>query len=364
MNYRKRNKNTVKYQDRPCLREMQGGCSALFWQAADGSHLWGRNFDLNRIAGDSGVTYLPEGTVFYTEGTEVEKNLDPDSRAEARYAALGMGSLAMQSTPVLYEGINEKGLAGGQLYYRELASFPQAAREGTLALQPAFAVTYLLTQCKNTEEVVRCLEERVTLVAMPILGNVPSVHWMFSDRSGESVVIEPDADGLHIYRNSMGILTNSPDYPWHCRNLLNYAGIRSREYGERTVNGLPLCPCFSGSGAQGLPGDFSSTSRFIRLAFLKEFGVPGKDEEEGAAFTFRLLQNVAFPLGMVKVGNTGEETGYDAAEGEYDYTIYTAVMCPESLKYRWTSYRRMEAECIDMNNLSGITEVRQIRTFC
>src|SRR5699024_12677394 len=58
---------------------------------------------------------------------------------------------------------------------------------------------------------------------------------------------------------------------------------------------LPIS-CFSGSGAQGMPGDWSSVSRFVRLAFLKKYGVKGKKEEQGIAYMFRLLQSVSFPL--------------------------------------------------------------------
>ena len=45
---------------------------------------------------------------------------------------------------------------------------------------------------------------------------------------------------------------------------------------------------FSGSGAAGLPGDWSSPARFVRLAFLKQYAVPGAEEGEGVARLFRL----------------------------------------------------------------------------
>lgn len=195
------------------MRELNAGCSALVWETEDGKHLWGRNFDFNRIAQSSQVTYPPKGLSFYSNGTQIENNLDEACRLDVKYATLGMGALVLQSTPTLYEGINETGLMGGQLCYREFASCPEQAQEGTLPLQPAFAVTYLLAQCKSVEEVVEHLRHRVTLVNTPIFGNVPTVHWMFSDPTGEAVIIEPDKDGLHIYRNSMGVLTNSPSYP-------------------------------------------------------------------------------------------------------------------------------------------------------
>ena len=243
---------------RALLGDLSAGCSAVAWETADGGHLWGRNFDFNRIAADSKVTFVPRGQVFYACGTELEGNLEPSTRCTAAYAAVGIGSLVLRSTPALYEGLNEKGLMGGQLYYRTFAHFAPEARPGTLPLQPPFLVTWCLATCASVEEVARALEERVSLVAIPMLGTVPPIHWMFSDRTGESIVVESDRDGLHIYRNTVGVMTNSPGYPWHRTNLLNYPQLRPLDYGELAWGGERLEPCFSGSGAAGLPGDWSS----------------------------------------------------------------------------------------------------------
>lgn len=98
------------------LSSLHGGCSALSWETADGQHLWGRNLDFNRLAEGTRVTFLPRKTVFYTYGTSLENTLREDTRTETIYGAVGIGSLLLKSTPALYEGINEEGLMGGQLY--------------------------------------------------------------------------------------------------------------------------------------------------------------------------------------------------------------------------------------------------------
>lgn len=363
MEINKRTENRCVHEDaaRELIKTMDAGCSALVWETEDGKHLWGRNFDFNRIAEGSQVTYLPQGIPFYTKGTKLEDNLDEADRLETRYAALGIGALVLESTPTLFEGMNEAGLMGGQLYYRNFASYQEHAQEGELPLQPAFAVTYLLTQCKNVEEVVEHLEHKVSLVNNPIFGSVPTVHWIFSDRTGEAVIIEPDKDGLHIYRNSMGMLTNSPGYPWHCQNLLNYSNVKDADADDLEINGICLRQCFSGSGGLGLPGDFSSPSRFVRLAFLKEFAVKGKDEAEGVAYALRLLQNVAFPLGMVKVKDTGDLTKHDTNVSDYDYTIYTAVMCSESRRFYWTTYKEPCIKSIGFEELKEETSAKQLK---
>lgn len=117
---------------------MNAGCSALSWKTQDGKHLWGRNMDFNRLAQGSKISFIPRGTSYYMRGTTMENNLREQERRTSAYAAVGTGFLMIPSTPVLYEGINEKGLMGGQLYYREFAHFEQQVRKGTTALLPAF----------------------------------------------------------------------------------------------------------------------------------------------------------------------------------------------------------------------------------
>lgn len=327
------------------------GCSAFSWETEDGKHLWGRNFDFNQIAQGSRITYMPRGAAFAVCSGEGEGAWDTAVYRESRYAAVGTGLLIGPSAPAFYEGMNEKGLMGGQLYYRNFARFQKEARPGTLPLQPPFAVTYLLATCATVEEAAAGLQSRVSLVHRPLLGTVPPIHWIFTDKTGESIVVEPDEEGLHIYRRTMGVMTNSPGYPWHRLNLLNYAQIRERDYDALAMNGDCLESCFSGSGAFGLPGDWSSPSRFVRLSFLKKYGLKGKDEMEGVSHMFRLFQSVAFPLGMVKVGEAGEAAARDAGVIPYDYTVYTAVMCAESLRFYWNSYRNQRVQYVDLHAL-------------
>lgn len=229
--------------------EWNAGCSALSWSTQDEKHLWGRNFDFNRLAQGTKVSYIPSGTEYYTCGATMERNLDRSSRCRAAYTALGTGFLMIPSVPVLYEGINERGLMGGQLYYREFAHFADKAIPGTLKVQPPYVVYHVLAQCATVAEAADLLKNKVTIMNLPLFGSVPTLHWAFSDRTGEMIVVEPDRDGLKVYRNTIGVMTNSPGYSWHRLNLLNYAGIRDLDYDVLDLESDRLNQCFSGSGA-------------------------------------------------------------------------------------------------------------------
>lgn len=85
---------------------------------------------------------------------------------------------------------------GEQAYFGNFAHYPSEAKEGTLPLQPPFVVTYILTQCSNVEEVVDALNNKITILAMPMLGMILTIHWAFTDRTGETIIIETDEQGV------------------------------------------------------------------------------------------------------------------------------------------------------------------------
>ena len=335
------------------MKGMFGGCSAVSWESEDKKHFWGRNFDFNRFDKGSGVLYLPQGTpvcAFRREG-EAHGESYP-----AKYAALGMGTLSIPGAPVLYDGVNEAGLAGGQLYFREFARYERGARPGTVPVQAGLALPYILSQCATCEEAAREFLGGLTLVAEPLFGAVPPLHWSFTDKTGESIAVEPREGGVRVYRNTVGVMTNSPDYEWHERNLLNYAHMRNLDYGAVTVCGRRIEQCFSGSGALGMPGDWSSPSRFVRLCFLKEHAVRGKGEEDGVTKMFRLLGSAAFPLGAVRVSDFSDVTEHDEKVLPFDYTVYTAVACLESLRYYWTSHENLRVQFVQMRDFAALRE--------
>lgn len=293
---------------------MDMGCSSFSWETLDGSHLLGRTYDqfgdlrANRVIG------VPAGAV-------CAAGLGPDSeRRPGRYGYTGMAVLGF-GEPVVVDGVNEAGLMGALLHYPGYAVYRDESGAGKTPVHPGRLLGWLLGQCGSVDEAVRALGS-IALTKEGVAGKPLPAHYILSDSGGEAVVVEPDESGLSIHRQSLGVLTNSPDYGWHRTHLRSFTGVTNRPKKPQMVAGHEIRE-FSErlGGGFGLPGDYSSPSRFVRLAFMKEFAVRGQAELEGVSRMFHAFALVDIPEGLVQ----------DEAEpGAYEQTLCTSVMCAES----------------------------------
>jgi choloylglycine hydrolase len=87
-----------------------------------------------------------------------------------------------------------------------------------------------------------------------------------------------------------------------------------------SVNGLKLPPASTGAGLHGLPGDFLSTSRFIRALTLSRFAPTNLTTQQQVGTAFRLLGQFDLPPGGVMLppggafGGAGSTTTYEITE--------------------------------------------------
>lgn len=292
---------------------MKFGCSSFSWETQDGRHLLGRTYDQFGDLRANRIIAAPAGLPCSTR-LQAEEDAPRGRYGYAGMAVLGFGE------PILVDGVNTAGLMGALLHYPEYAVYGRE-EAGKRTVHPGRLLPWLLSQCAGVEEAVKAMSE-LALVDEWIQGKPLPAHYILSDQSGEAVIIEPDEGGLSIYRNTIGVLTNSPGYLWHRTNLRTYVGVTNlpkfpqtiagheiREFGERLGGGF------------GLPGDYSSPSRFVRTAFMKEFAVRGTDELDGVSRMFRAFAPVDIPEGLAKA-----DPNYEA----YEQTLCTNVMCAES----------------------------------
>ncbi|AMZ77777.1 MULTISPECIES: linear amide C-N hydrolase [Enterobacter] len=240
---------------------------------------------------------------------------------ESRYAVIGMNAFGL---PSLLDGMNEKGLSGGILYFPGFAQFaPWDEARAAESLAPWDLLTWALTNFSTVAEVKAALENvTVAAVSQKNMGMIPPVHYTLHDSTGASVVIEPVEGRLKIHDNPLGVMTNSPSFDWHMTNLRNYVNLRPENVAPLHIGRATVLPLGTGSGLHGIPGDSSPPSRFVRAAayVLSVEKVP--DGEEGVRMAEHVASNFDMPKGLVQDEKMPPE-----------YTQWTAIADPGTAHY-------------------------------
>ncbi len=305
-------------------------CTAISW--TKGEHYFGRNLDLEGSFGE-GVAVAP-------------RNLDwkfkkvPAPRVKK--AMIGM-AIVRENFPLYYDAVNENGLSMSGLNFPKNAVYlkPQPKK---FNLAPYEFIPYVLLTCKNLAE-ARALACEVNLIDEPFGAGLPltPLHFMISDKTG-SIVAEPTAEGLKIYENPVGVLTNNPPFPMQLSRLNDYLNLTPYEPQNRFSENVELAPYSRGMGALGLPGDSSSPSRFARAVFARGNIVSGESEEEKVGAFFHMLENVAMVRGCVRL-----------KENVYEETVYSSCCNTDTGVYYYTTYkeRAIHAVCMHQTDLEG-----------
>lgn len=253
----------------------------------------------------------------------------------SHYAIIGM-AVEMEGYPLYFDGANEKGLGmaglnfpGNACYYKE-----RADRDN---VTPFEFIPWILGQCATVEE-ARPLLERLNLLDLSFGPQVPlsPLHWILADKN-QAITVEAVAEGLRIYENPVGILTNNPPFDYQMFHLNHFMKLSPEEPENQFSKKVHLEPYCRGMGAQGMPGDLSSDSRFVRAAFTKLNAVSGDSEEESVSQFFHILGAVEQQRGCVKVGGDNCEI-----------TVYTSCCNADKGVYYYTTYENHQISAVDM----------------
>ncbi len=273
-------------------------CTAASYKTKD--FYFGRTLDHNCSYGEN-ICLSPKGFDF---GFRREEN------RPSRYAMLGVAHKC-DSYPLYYDAVNEAGLCMAGLNFPENAYFlsPEKHSHG---VAPFEFIPWVLSQNASVSEARENIKSTV-LLNIPFSKDLPPspLHWILADENN-CIVIEQTKNGLDIYDNPVGVMTNNPTFDYHLKNLNNYLHLSPNEPSNVFSSSLELKSHSLGLGAVGLPGDYSSPSRFVRCAFVKANSISGESEQESVSQFFHILGSVEMARGCCRLPN-----------GEYEHTVYT-----------------------------------------
>ncbi len=287
-------------------------CTAVSFKTKN--RYFGRNLDYEYSYNET-VTVTPRKFPFEFRAA---------GRTDEHYAMIGM-AFVEDGYPLYYDATNEKGLSVAGLNFPGNAFYPKRA-EGKTNVAPFEFIPYLLSRC-NSVAAARAELEKMNVYDENFSDALPHspLHWLIDDGDA-CIVAEPVADGLKIYDNPIGVLTNNPPFYYHMTNLANYLNLTRDEPTPRFAEGVDIVPYSRGMGGMGLPGDLSSASRFVKAAFTKLNSVSGEGEVESVSQFFHILGSVEQQKGCCKVAKGFEHTIYSSCcnidTGVYYYTTY------------------------------------------
>ncbi|MDO5540735.1 MAG: choloylglycine hydrolase [Eubacteriales bacterium] len=251
------------------------------------------------------------------------------------YAMIGIAYVA-GGYPLYYDAVNEKGLGMAGLNFVGNAHYNEKAPDKENVAQFEF-IPWILGQCDSVKQ-ARNLLGNINLVNTPFSEELPpaQLHWMIADRT-EAITVEFVKEGLRIYDNPVGVLTNNPPFDEQMFQLNNYMHLSPKDPRNHFSEKLPLNTYSRGMGALGLPGDLSSQSRFVRAAFTKMNSVSGDSEEESVSQFFHILGSVRQQRGCCETG-----------DGKYEITVYTSCCNADKGIYYYTTYENHQITGVDM----------------
>ena len=261
---------------------------------------------------------------------------------ENHYAMIGM-AFVQAEYPLYYDAVNEKGLGMAGLNFVGNARYAEPVQDKENVAVFEF-IPWVLSQCATVGE-ARELIKKINLTGESFSEQLlaTSLHWLIADRN-EAITVESVADGIHVYENPVGTLTNNPPFPEQLFRLNDYMHLSRKDPENLFSAGLSLSRYSRGMGAMGLPGDLSSQSRFVRVSFVKMNAVSGDSAQESVSQFFHILGSVDQQRGCCDVG-----------DGAYEITIYTSCCNADRGIYYYTTYDNHQITAVDMNkeNLDG-----------
>ena len=272
------------------------------------------------------------------------KHVQPIS---THYAIIGM-AYTVNNYPLYYDAVNEMGLCIAGLNFVGNAKYNEKnAIKDNLAVFEL--IPWLLSQCKSVDEVIRLLK-KINITDTAFSDELPpaSLHWLIADKY-RTITLEAVKDGLKIYDNPVGVLTNNPPFDIQLFSLNDYRHLSCRATKNTFGGGLDLCEYSRGMGGYGLPGDLSSRSRFVRAAFTKANSVCGLGESESVGQFFHIMDTVAQTRGCCDMG-----------DGNYEVSIYTSCCNASKGIYYYTTYDNRQITAVSMHkeDLNGEALIR------
>ncbi|MFC6182204.1 linear amide C-N hydrolase [Lactiplantibacillus daowaiensis] len=262
-------------------------CTSFTYQSSDHHHFFARTMDFpttttwQPLAIAAGSTY-PTGLGTTRTGT---------------LAWFGGGRHPQTTTTnLMADGINSTGLVCAELTLPQVAHYAATPVVGHINLTPQAFINWVLSEHTSLAQVIADLS-LVTLIDRPWVDHQPvsPFHWLLTDSTGMTVVIEPTGGPLHAIANPSGILTNTPVLATHLANLNQLVGLTGDAFTPQTQLAIQAyCQTHA-----VLPTGTIPTTRFLHTA-LRRWGRAPQTASNTIPTLLNWLDEVSLPVDATK----------------------------------------------------------------
>jgi choloylglycine hydrolase len=324
-----------------CTAQSAQACTGIRLVAADGTVVNARTMEFG-IDIQSDAMMVPRG--FARTGTT------PDGKQglkwTTKYASVGMNGVGL---PILFDGLNEKGLGAGMFYFPTSAGYmPYSPAVAVKTIAQWEVVSWVLENFASVDEVKAHIGDIVVpSVVFGGWGFAPEAHYVVHDASGQSIVIEYVGGKLTVNDNPLGVITNSPAFDWHMTNLRNYLNFSMTNAPPVQLGTVKILPTGQGSGMLGLPGDFTPPSRFVRAVAFSQSVLEPKTGRDAVLEAFHVLNQFDIPKGAARDAEKDSHGNVVA-----DYTVWTGAADLKARRYYFRTYENSQIRMLDLMSMS------------
>lgn len=310
-------------------------CTCITFKAKE--FYFGRNLDLEYSFGEK-VVVTPKKYQFKLKNNTI---------FQTKYAIIGMATV-YANYPLYADATNEEGLSIAGLYFPGNAVYNDE-KENCDNIASFELIPWILGSFSNVLALKKVLK-RLNITNKPFneIFPVTELHWMISDKN-ECIVLEQTKNGLQIYDNPYGVLTNNPPFYYHDINMSNYINISAKLPENKFSKDINLKPYGQGMGMIGLPGDVTPTSRFVRATFNKFNSITDEDEESCVSQFFHILDSVSMIKGTVIT-----------KENKNDMTIYSSCINTTKGIYYFKTYYNNQIHAVALTKKNMDAEKLEI----
>lgn len=301
-------------------------CTGLLLKGDDGTTVFGRTQEWGKFDLYPKMVAVPRGQTFTGQ--------TPDGKPGLTWTVKhGFVGVLLMGRAV-NTGMNEKGLAGAGFFHKGFAEYaPYDPAQANKAMAPSQMLAYILSNFATLQEVRNGLGQvRVAPVVDPALKEPFPIHFMVAEPSGKSLVIEFKAGRIKFFDNPVGVIANNPTFDWHLTNLRNYGKLSTTPFAAQQWGELKITPLAGGSGFLGLPGDFTSPSRFVRAAVFAHTARQTKGGWDTVHEFFRIMDSFDLAAGQAEGSDPNQKTTlpastqYTVANDTKNLTVYYHTM--------------------------------------